>query len=352
MQVQPAGGALSGSILFRSDLFDRRTIESLAGHYRLLLEAAIVRPDVPIGEHSILPPEEREEIVDRRNATSVDFPRDATVHELFEEQVAMRPQATALVYRGRSLSYSELDEMACRLASRLRSLGVGPEDRVGLLLPRSPQLIAAILAVLKAGGAYVPLDITQPQARTRFILADVGAKALIAARDHAASFADCGAVIVPIETGDDAIHLPREEQVEAAPSGSATGLAYVIYTSGSTGEPKGVLIEHRSIVRLVLGAAYATFGPDRVFLQLAPPAFDASTFEIWGALLHGVRLVIAPEGPLDLEALETLIAFHRVTTLWLTAGLFNEIVEARPSASRGVAEILTGGEALSPRHTP
>ena len=123
-----------------------------------------------------------------------------------------------------------------------------------------------------------------------------------------------------------------------------------MYTSGSAGEPKGVLIEHRSIVRLVLSASYARFGSDRVFLQLAPAAFDASTFEIWGALLHGAKLVLAPEGPIDLEKIEALITRHRVTTLWLTASLFNLIVESRPSVLLGVEEILTGGEALSVPH--
>src|SRR5262249_49342080 len=116
------------------------------------------------------------------------------------------------------------------------------------------------------------------------------------------------------------------------------------------GKPKGVLIEHRSITRLVLGASYARFGSDRVFLQLAPVAFDASTFEIWGALLHGAKLVLAPDGPIDLEIVETLITRHRVTTLWLTASLFNLIVESRPSVLRDVEEVLTGGEALSVPH--
>ena len=242
--------------------------------------------------------------------------------------------------------------MADRLAGRLQSLGVGPEDCVGLLLPRSPELIAAILAILKLGAAYVPLDPDQPPARSRFMIADAAVRALVTTQSHASPFTDSGVPTVLVDADDGfAPSVRGDRPATDRPSlGSATDLAYVMYTSGSTGEPKGVLIEHRSIVRLVRGTSYATYGPDRVFVQLAPTAFDASTFEIWGALLHGAKLVIAPEGPLDLQALAVLIASHRVTTLWLTAGLFNEIVESRPSILRGVEEILTGGEPLSPRH--
>jgi amino acid adenylation domain-containing protein len=153
---------------------------------------------------------------------------------------------------------------------------------------------------------------------------------------------------------DEAIVSPSECAVESrtVPSRQCgpTNLAYVMYTSGSTGTPKGILIEHRSIIRLVKGNSYARFGADRVFLQLAPVAFDASTFEIWGALLHGARLVLAPEGPIDLEVIEALVHRHRVTTLWLTASLFNLIVETRPTILSEVEEVVTGGEPLSVPH--
>ena len=208
-------------------------------------------------------------------------------------------------------------------------------------------MIVAILGILKAGGAYVPLDPDEPEERARLIVKDASVKALITEGRLAHRWPCLGVPTVLIDEESGA--LDCQGDTDLAPAASPTSLAYVMYTSGSTGEPKGVLIENRSVVRLVRGVDYATFGPDRVFLQLAPVAFDASTFEIWGALLHGARLVLAPDGPPDLAELGRLIEAQGVTTLWLTAGLFNEIVESRPATLAGVREILTGGEALSPQ---
>jgi amino acid adenylation domain-containing protein len=282
------------------------------------------------------------------NATRTDYPRESCVHQLFEEQAARTPEAVAVVCDDRQLTYRELNTRANQLAHHLVGLGVGPETLVGICLDRSAELVIGLLAILKAGGAYLPLDPSFPEDRLRYMLEDSRAPVVLTEQRLKSRLGTFGGKFVFVDQDHEA---PLEPSAPFRPeAGSADDLMYVIYTSGSTGRPKGVLVEHRSVSRLVLGTDYARFGTDRVFLFLAPATFDASTFEVWGALLHGARLVIAPPGVPDLEQLEHLIQDERVTTLWLTASLFNRIVEDRPSLLAGVDEVLTGGEALSVRH--
>ncbi len=292
---------------------------------------------------------ERQHLLVEWNNTTTDFPRDATIHDLFREQANRSPNAEALIFGPHRTTYAELDRRSERLAFHLRPLGGGPETVVALCMPRSTEQIVTILAILKAGSAYLPLDPANPPGRNDFLLRDSRAVALVTSREMLGKLP--GTEIPTLIIEDIADDSGDEPVASVEDSGaSAKCLAYVMYTSGSTGEPKGVMVEHLSVARLVLGQKYATFGPDRVFLQLAPTCFDASTFEIWGALLHGATLVIAPEGPIDFTELRELIVSHGVTTLWLTAGLFNRVVEAYPSALSSVSEILTGGEALSLKH--
>ena len=317
-------------------------------HCRIPPEAAVADPDLSLPSRRLLTEVERRRILIDWNDTAVEYPRHRCVHQLFEDRAARSPDAVAVVCGDRSLTYGRLNARANQMARHLRAMGVTAEARVGLRLGRSPEMIVAILGILKAGGAYVPLDPDDPEGRLRLIVEDAGVTALITEGRLARSSPCLGVPTVLID--EESRALDRQGDVDLAPAASPTSLAYVMYTSGSTGEPKGVLIENRSVVRLVYGCDYATFAPDRVFLQLAPVAFDASTFEIWGALLHGARLVLAPDGPPDLAELGRLIEAQGVTTAWLTAGLFNEIVESRPATLAGVREILTGGEALSPKH--
>ena len=317
-------------------------------HFRTPLEAAVADPELSVSSRPLLTEAERRRILIDWNDTAVEYPRDRCVHQLFEDWAARSPGAVAVVCGDRRLTYGRLNARANQLARHLRAMGVTAESRVGLRLGRSPEMIVAILGILKAGGAYVPLDPDDPEERRRLIVEDAGVTALITEASLAVGSRRLGVPTVLID--EESRALDRQGEMDLAPAATATSLAYVMYTSGSTGEPKGILIENRSVVRLVCGCDYATFGPDRVFLQLAPIAFDASTFEIWGALLHGARLVQAPDGAPDLAELGRLIEAQGVTTLWLTAGLFNEIVESRPATLAGVREILTGGEALSPKH--
>ncbi|HZF10791.1 MAG TPA: amino acid adenylation domain-containing protein, partial [Thermoanaerobaculia bacterium] len=286
---------------------------------------------------------------------------ESTIDGLFAAQARRTPDAVAVVEGASALSYGELDRRSDRLARRLAALGVGPEVRVGLCLDRGRERVLATLAILKAGGAYVPLDPADPAERLAFLLSDTGAPVVVTAERFRAVLPEGAATLLCLD-------LPAISPISpsAAPCGAPPpaggigpdGLAYVMYTSGSTGRPKGVAVRHRGVVRLVhpapAGTAdtadYAALGPGEVFLQLAPFSFDASTLEIWGALLNGGRLVMPPPGDLSLADLAALLARHGVTVLWLTAGLFHQMVELDLAGLAPVRQLLAGGDVLSVPH--
>jgi amino acid adenylation domain-containing protein len=318
---------LTGALEYRIDLYDEPTMRRLLGHLETLLAAAVADPDRRIADLPILSAPERSQILSEWNDTAASYPRDAGLWDLFAEQAAATPDAVAVVQGTTLWTYAELRARAEALAG---DLVLEPEARVALLLDRSPHAIAAILGVLAAGGVYVPLDPAWPQERIEVLLADSRA-----------------AVVLTEER--------RTSGVWGRPSPGGNGgeaLACIMYTSGSTGVPKGVAVPHRGVVRLVQNTNYAAFGPDETILQLAPLAFDASTFEIWGALLHGGRLVLAPPGPPSPDDIAGLIVEHGITTLWLTAGLFHVLAEhpaARAALGR-LRQLLAGGDVLSPPH--
>lgn len=275
------------------------------------------------------------------------YPLNRSVAQLFEEVVAANPNSIALIFEDKELTYAELNSRANRLAHRLRSLGVGPETLVGCCMERSIELIVALVAILKAGGAYVPLDPAYPKERFDFLVRDTQTKLMLTQSSLAST------VLAGFEQTCllvDSSWSSGADPGNPATAGGPSCLAYVMYTSGSTGQPKGVMVENRAVVRLVRDTNFCRFGPDEVFLQFAPISFDASTFEIWGALLNGGRLVIAPSDHASLDVLGRVIRQRSVTTLWLTAGLFNLIVDERLEDLRSVRQLLAGGDVLSPRH--
>jgi amino acid adenylation domain-containing protein len=343
--VEETGGGLHANFNYSTDLFDAQSIRRMAGHYGQLLESIVKQAERPISRLPLLSEEERDEVLKRWNQTNREYPRAQCVHELFAEQAAQRPEAVAVEQEGAQLSYRELNERANQLAHHLRGLGVGRESRVGLLMERSLEMVIGIVGILKAGGAYVPLDREYPAQRLRWMVEDSGAEVLVTQGGLGEVVGGVeGLRVVSVDSEKEEIRRQSREQVWSGVS--AENLAYVIYTSGSTGVPKGVSVTHRSIVRLVKGTDYAEFGPDEIFLQLAPISFDASTFEIWGSLLNGARLVMMKPGPPTLEALGKALKRHQVTTLWLTAGLFHLMVEERLEDLGGVKQLLAGGDVL------
>ncbi|GEN10426.1 amino acid adenylation domain-containing protein [Myxococcus fulvus] len=346
LQIGEKHGSLEAAFTYNVDLFDAETIERIGHQYTTLLERLCAAPtQARCSTLSLLDEATRQRIVEEWNATTTELPRDRCVHELFEEQAARRPDAIAVEFEEERVTYRELNARANRVAHALRERGVRPETRVGLCIERSSGMVAAVLGILKAGGAYVPLDPRHPLERLAFMARDVGLRLVVASRAHRDVAEKLGEVL---ELGS---WVESSGEVENPQSGAtASSLLYVIYTSGSTGEPKGVAIEHRNVVRLVRGASYADFGPEEVFLQLAPLAFDASTFELWGSLLNGGRLVVHPPHDPTLSQLATLVKQRGVTTLWLTAGLFHQFVDEDARSLAQVRQVLAGGDALSPGH--
>ena len=305
-------------------------------------------PSARSAELPLLAASEREQVLVAWNRTAAGYPRDATIHALFEAQVDRDPRAIAVALGEASLTYAELDRRANRLAHHLVAAGVGPETTVGLFAQRSLEMVVAMLGILKAGGAYLPLDPEQPAARLAWMAEDMGLRTVVAAGAGDRAWAPAGVRVVDLAA--DAARIDAERDDRPPRAGPSRALAYSMYTSGSTGRPKGVGVEHRGVVRLVKGVGDLRFGPEHVLLQHAPLAFDASTLEIWAPLLNGGRLAILPPGPPSAAALGEAIRRHGVTTLWLTAALFNAVIDEDAEVLRPLRQVLAGGEALSLPH--
>jgi amino acid adenylation domain-containing protein len=345
-----------GEFLFNTNLFDRETIERMACHYLTLLEGALVEPQRPVSQLPMLCEAERHQLLVEWNRTEREYPRDKCIHQLFEEQVERTPDAVAVVFEKNSLTYRELNNQANRLAHQLHSLGVKPGNFVGLRVERSLEMVVALLGILKAGGAYWALEENLPEERFRLMLADAQPRVLLARRKSVKHFSGlAGKTLVDSPTG--AITVAAiEDLLESSPRGiipntplnQAGDPAYVSYTSGSTGRPKGVVVPHRGVVRLVKETNYVSLNAEETLLHLSPLSFDASTFEIWGALLNGGRVVLLPPGPPTLAEIGGAIRRHGVTTLWLTAGLFHLMVDERLDDLKPLRQLLAGGDVLSP----
>jgi amino acid adenylation domain-containing protein len=338
----------SGLILeanFNRDVLDEATVRRWLTHYRTLLAAVVAQPELPLAALPLLTTAERHRLLVEWNATERPYPRERCVHELFAEQATRTPDAVAIEAGTITLTYAELEARAHRLAHRLRLTGVGAGTLVGICLERSPEQIVGLLAILKAGGAYVPLDPSYPAERLRFMIEDSAAPVLLTCRALSTALPSTDAQLVCID-GDPLPDAPTVAPESGVRSDSA---AYVMYTSGSTGRPKGTVIPHRAINRLVCNPDYVRLDASDVVAQAATIAFDAATFEIWGALLNGARLLLMPrDAVLAPRTFAQLLQARGVTTLWLTTALFNEIVREVPDAFRHLRTLMIGGEALNP----
>jgi len=303
------------------------------------------------GSTNNMPHEERHKLLVEWNGSASAYPRHLCVHQVFEQEAARRPDAVAVRFEDRQLTYRELNERANQLAHRLRELGVGTEAMVGTVVDRSLEMVIAFLGILKAGGAFVPLDLTYPPERLALMASDTQSPVVVVqqkAWERLSGQNGLRSELVTLDGEDREISRRSKQNLENV--ASPTSLAYVMYTSGSTGVPKGVMVPHRAVVRLVKNTNYLEFSENDVFLQFSPISFDASTLEIWGPLLNGGCVAIASPGAQSLEEIGAAIRKHGVTTAWLTAGLFNLMVEQRPDDIRPLRQLLTGGEALSVPH--
>lgn len=282
------------------------------------------------------------------NDTAADYPRQRCIHELFTEQVVRSPDAIAVVCAGRQLSYALLEEHSNRLAWYLRTLNVGPEVIVGLCLERSLEMVIAMLGILKAGGAYLPLDPDYPSERLAYMLEDSRAAVLLT---HAALIDKLpyqGARRVLLDKESERIVV---QPVSAPPNPACSAnLANVIYTSGSTGRPKGVMVMHHNVGRLLKNTNYIDITSDDVLLNVSSASFDASTFEIWGALLNGARLVLYPDRLVDITQLRKLIDVQGISVMFITAGLFHRLADEGQQPPASIRQLLSGGDVLSVSH--
>jgi amino acid adenylation domain-containing protein len=341
------GDTLDGVLTYRTDLFEPSTIERLQRQLHRLLEAAVADLDCPVSRLALLDEDERHRLVVERNRTARPYPADVTLHELVARQATGAPDRIALVAGDATLTYGELDRRADALAGRLRALGVRPGAIVGIAMERSPEVIVGYLAALKAGGAYLPLSVTDPRERLAFMVKDAGVSVVVTRAADASLVAGLGAPVLEIDRARD----DDEPVDDGRPPVTADDLAYVIYTSGSTGRPKGVAVPHRGVVRLLFGQeGYVRLGPDEVILQSTALSFDVSVFEIWGALVHGARLVLYPSAVPTARELRNVIRRHGVTTMWLTPSIFNVVIDEDPECLAPLRQLDLGGEALSVSH--
>ncbi len=338
------GAALRGYCAYATEVFDDASIERLLEHYTRLLALLASRPEWPISRVPLLTEAEQRKLTEW-NQTATDAPRRC-IHELFQARAAENPEATALQFQDERLSYRQLEERSSELARHLRRLGVGLETRVAVFLHRSPEAVISFLAILKAGGAFVPLDPSYPERRLAEMIEASGATFLLADPALLDRLPPTSARVIRLAEESSA----AEPSDVPGPSPTGDSLAYVMFTSGSTGAPRGVAVTHRNVVRLVARTSFARFAPDEVFLLLAPLSFDASTLEIWGPLLNGATLAIFPPGPFSLSELGECIRRQRITTLWLTSGLFTQMVDEQVESLRGLRQLVAGGDVLSPHH--
>ena len=344
--LEESPARIKGFLEYCTDLFEPATITRMLTHFRNLLNAAASNADVRLAALPMLSEAEQQQLVIDWNRTANDFPHRC-VHELFEEQARRTPNAVAVSFEGQCRTYAELDQTSNQIGRYLRKLGVGPEVRVGICMERSLDAVAGLAGVLKAGGAFVPLDPDYPAERLRYMIADAEIQVLVSQTQLRERFPDFRGSIVSLDADWPAIsnEYPGPLRSLNVPE----NLAYVMYTSGSTGLPKGVAVAHISIVRLVKNTGYVDFAQARKFLQFAPISFDASTFEIWGALLNGAELVVFPPGLPSLADLGHFIQANAVDTMWLTAPLFHQMMETEAESLKQVKQLVAGGDVVSPQ---
>ncbi|HEU4561224.1 MAG TPA: amino acid adenylation domain-containing protein, partial [Longimicrobium sp.] len=350
LSLWEAGDRIVGSVTYATALFEGKTVERWIGYLRRVLEEMVAGESRHVERLALMPESERARVVEEWNGTEAEYPADMCVHELFEQQVARTPGAEALVFDGERLTYAELNARANRLAHHLRSLGVGPDVRVGICVERSPEMVVGMLAVLKAGGAYVPLDPGYPAERLAYMLADSAPAAVLTQKRLRDRVASAGVPVLELDVA--APPWSGRPDTNPAPGALTPGhLAYLTYTSGSTGRPKGVMNPHRgSVNRLAWLQERHGLGVGEGVLQNSSFSFDASVFEISWPLTVGGRVVLPrPEGHRDPEYLIGLISGERVSTAYFVCSMLQLFLEY-PGADRctTLARLLCGGEPLSP----
>ena len=348
IHLSEVNDGIAGFCCYNIDLFDGSTIARLLEHFQNLLRAIIVNPQESVSLLPLLSEQEQKQLLVDWNQTKTDYPQEQCIHQLFESQVERTPDAIAVVFEEQSLTYGELNCLANQLAHYLQKSGVKPDELVGICLERSLDMIVGLLAILKVGGAYVPIDPDYPQERISFMLQDTQVKVILTCKSLQTSLPNHQSIVVCLDKDWQQINQASQENLNSTVS--ADNLAYIIYTSGSTGTPKGVAVTHQAVNRLVLNTNYIHFTPDDRVVQASNIAFDAATFEIWGALLNGAKIIILAKSVL-LSPQEFALSLreNQISVLFLTTALFNQLASLVPQAFSGLRYLLFGGESVDPK---
>ena len=341
---------LVGLINYNTDLFDRSSIRSIVRQFETMLESIVADPGQPISRLAVMTREEKLELLELHGGIAPEYRAAECLHEVFEKQAERTPDAVAVVFNNERLSYRELNCRANQLAHYLKNLGVGPESLVAICLDRSIEMVVGILGILKAGGAYVPLDPAYPRQRLSYILNDTGARVLLTQQNILESLPEFGGSLVLMNAASDEVaRLSSENPVGIV---SPDNAAYVIYTSGSTGAPKGVLVTHYNVDRLIRATdSWFHFDERDGWTLFHSYAFDFSVWELWGALLKGGRLIVVPHWvSRSPEAFYNLLVENRVTVLNQTPSAFRQLIQVDKSAGGenqlALRVVIFGGEAL------
>ena len=341
--------ALTGALEYRTDTFIPETIHRMADHLEQLLESIALNPEVPISGLSLLDKKGREKLLAICQGEQLDYSRARTLHQTFEQQVERTPDAVALIFEDKSWTYRELDRRANQLARYLKDKGVGAETVVGVALGRSLELIMALLAVVKAGGAYLPLDLEYPPERLKFMVQNSGAKVVVLGQEQIHATAIGLENVQPVFVDSHQVRQESEDGVETE-SVASDNLAYVTYTSGSTGTPKGVLGTHKGVLnRIAWMWQHYPPQPQEVWCQKTSLSFVDAVAEIWGALLSGVPLVIAPADAVqDPRKLMKVLENHKVTRIVLVPSLLGMLLEQADEATLDYLKLwIASGEELA-----
>lgn len=337
------------TIVYNSDIYNKEAINQIQEHFKNLIDSISSSPNTPIHSIPYLSIKEKEELTSVFSKGNTNGIVSTGIVEEFKRQVKKTPNNVALVHENIHLTYEELDKASNKIAHLLSTnYGVNKGDNVGIILDKSELLIISILGILKLGAVYVPIDIEIPKTRKKFIINDIAAKLIITQVDYMFDVDFFEGDMIAIDAQFPSLEL--EDKIFNVES-SNEDLAYIMYTSGSTGDPKGALIKNKGVIRLVKNTSYIDFNSVDTILSTGAASFDATTFEFWGALLNGGKLVLCnKETVLDAKKMASIITTEKVDTMWFTSGLLNQLIDQDITLFKNLRNVLAGGDKLSPKH--